>query len=66
MKLSVSVASISVAVALAVSGATVEKRQAATNVDALFKNHGKVFFGTAADQNRLTCVRDFLSISSTT
>ncbi|KAF7335687.1 Beta-xylanase [Mycena venus] len=49
-----SVPSVLLAVTLAVSGATVEKRQAATSIDTLFKRHGKVFFGTAADQNRLS------------
>ncbi|KAJ6488437.1 glycoside hydrolase superfamily [Mycena vulgaris] len=53
-----SVASVLLAVSLAVSGATVEKRQAAQSIDALFKKHGKVFFGTAADQNRLSVSQD--------
>ncbi|KAJ7123267.1 glycoside hydrolase superfamily [Mycena crocata] len=56
MKLSVT--SVLLAVTLAVSGATVEQRQSATSIDALLKNHGKVFFGTAADQNRLSVSQD--------
>ncbi|KAJ7022349.1 glycoside hydrolase superfamily [Mycena alexandri] len=50
--------SVLLAVALAVSGATVERRQAATSIDTLFKKHGKVFFGIAADQNRLSVSQD--------
>ncbi|KAJ7633321.1 glycoside hydrolase superfamily [Mycena polygramma] len=50
--------SVLLAVALAASGATVQKRQAATSIDTLFKNHGKVFFGIAADQNRLSVSQD--------
>ncbi|KAJ7720172.1 glycoside hydrolase superfamily [Mycena metata] len=50
--------SLLLAAALAVSGTTVEKRQAATSIDTLFKNHGKVFFGIAADQNRLSVSQD--------
>ncbi|KAJ7453382.1 glycoside hydrolase superfamily [Mycena latifolia] len=53
-----SVASILLVVAVAVSGATIEKRQAAQSIDTLFKNHGKVFFGTAADQNHLSVSQD--------
>ncbi|KAJ6577633.1 glycoside hydrolase superfamily [Mycena capillaripes] len=53
-----SVTSVLLAVALSVSGATVEKRQAATSIDTLFKNHGKVFFGIAADQSRLSVSQD--------
>ncbi|KAF8137866.1 glycoside hydrolase superfamily [Mycena galopus ATCC 62051] len=53
-----SVASLFLAFTLTVSGATVEKRQAATSIDTLFKKHGKVFFGTAADQNRLSVSQD--------
>jgi hypothetical protein len=51
-----SVASVLLALTLAVSGATVETRQAATSIDKLFKNHGKQFFGVAADQGRLSYV----------
>ncbi|KAF8173198.1 glycoside hydrolase superfamily [Mycena galopus ATCC 62051] len=53
-----SVASLLLAFTLTVSGATVETRQAATSIDTLFKKHGKVFFGTAADQNRLSVSQD--------
>ncbi|KAJ7921398.1 glycoside hydrolase superfamily [Mycena leptocephala] len=52
------VTSVLLAVALAVSGATVHKRQAATSIDTLFKKHGKVFFGIAADQARLSVSQD--------
>ncbi|EIM80563.1 uncharacterized protein STEHIDRAFT_104851 [Stereum hirsutum FP-91666 SS1] len=44
--------------ALTVSAATIEKRQAATSIDTLLKGHGKVFWGTCADQNRLTVAQD--------
>ncbi|KAJ7872759.1 glycoside hydrolase superfamily, partial [Mycena olivaceomarginata] len=53
-----SVASVLLALTLAVSGATVETRQAATSIDKLFKNHGKQFFGIAADQGRLSVSQD--------
>jgi endo-1,4-beta-xylanase len=53
-----SVASVLLALTLAVSGATVETRQAATSIDKLFKNHGKQFFGVAADQGRLSVSQD--------
>ncbi|KAJ7078045.1 glycoside hydrolase superfamily [Mycena belliarum] len=51
-------ASVLLALALAVSGCAVEKRQAAQSLDALFKNHGKVFFGVAADQGHLSVLQD--------
>ncbi|KAJ7164441.1 glycoside hydrolase superfamily [Mycena filopes] len=50
--------SVLLAVAVTVSGATVERRQAATSIDTLFKKHGKVFFGIAADQQRLSVSQD--------
>jgi len=53
-----SVASVLLAISLAVSGITVEKRQAATSIDTLFKNHGKQFIGVAADQGRLSVAQD--------
>ncbi|KAJ7137054.1 glycoside hydrolase superfamily [Mycena epipterygia] len=53
-----SITSVLLAITLSVSAATVEKRQAATSIDTLFKNHGKVFIGTAADQGRLTVSQD--------
>jgi endo-1,4-beta-xylanase len=56
-----SVASVLLAISLAVSGVTVEKRQAATSIDTLFKNHGKQFIGVAADQGRLSYVLAFCS-----
>ncbi|KAJ7075505.1 glycoside hydrolase superfamily [Mycena belliarum] len=56
MKLSVT--AVFLAVALAVSGSAVEKRQATQSIDALFKNHGKAFFGVAADQGRLSVSQD--------
>ncbi|KAK7055777.1 carbohydrate esterase family 15 protein [Favolaschia claudopus] len=52
------VASVLLAVTLAVSGASIEQRQAATSIDALFKQHGKKFIGVAADQNRLSVSQD--------
>ncbi|KAJ7622050.1 glycoside hydrolase superfamily [Roridomyces roridus] len=57
-------ASVLLAVTLCALGVSVEKRedvekrQAATSIDALFKSHGKVFLGVAADQNRLTVSQD--------
>ncbi|KAF7297497.1 Carbohydrate esterase family 15 protein [Mycena indigotica] len=57
-----SFASVLLAITL-VSGAVVEreqqdKRQAATSIDALFRAKGKVFFGVAADQGRLSVSQD--------
>ncbi|KAF7308056.1 Beta-xylanase [Mycena kentingensis (nom. inval.)] len=60
-----SLASVLLAVTLVSSAVVVDereeqpaKRQAAQSIDTLFKNHGKVFFGTAADQNRLSVSQD--------
>ncbi|KAJ7267382.1 glycoside hydrolase superfamily [Mycena rebaudengoi] len=50
----VSITYVLLAFGLAVSAATVEKRQATQSIDKLFKAYGKLFFGTAADQNRLS------------
>jgi endo-1,4-beta-xylanase len=58
------VTSVLLAAALAVSGATVHKRQAATSIDTLFKKHGKVFFGIAADQARLSYVPEASGLTS--
>ncbi|PGH13234.1 hypothetical protein AJ79_03793 [Helicocarpus griseus UAMH5409] len=37
-----------------VSSVAISERQAAVSIDAEFKKHGKLFFGTCTDQNRLT------------
>lgn len=40
--------------ALAAPAAELEDRQAATSIDALFKAKGKLYYGVATDQNRLS------------
>ncbi|KAK2610977.1 hypothetical protein N8I77_004361 [Diaporthe amygdali] len=40
--------------ALAAPAAELEERQAATSIDALFKAKGKLYYGVATDQNRLS------------
>ncbi|KAL1878657.1 Endo-1,4-beta-xylanase 2 [Diaporthe australafricana] len=40
--------------ALAAPAAELDERQAATSIDALFKAKGKLYFGVATDQNRLS------------
>ncbi|KAF7331257.1 Carbohydrate esterase family 15 protein [Mycena kentingensis (nom. inval.)] len=61
MRFSLSLSAVLLAITLA-SGAVVEtpatKRQASPSIDTLLRAKGKVFFGTAADQNRLSVSQD--------
>lgn len=58
-----SIAGLLLSVALAASASAIEKRQAIQSIDTLLKGHGKVFWGTCADENRLTYVLGFSTSS---